>query len=188
MLLDVSLSSFFKFSSVSWDAGSDPRRRSSKRSFSESAAGLGADGRSLRDRFCECSSSDSCFRFWARVDGRAISSWEGVGDFWRAAAAVSEERNCRGWVSFRGEGGLLCFGVGFKCFKQRSLRCQHGRLQNGRGERYLLRGHARFRVYVWEAYRVGDSEGILAPRSMLNIRRHTANISDDVASGMAFDE
>ena len=149
----------------------------SKRSFLESAAGLDADGRSLRDLFCECSSSDSCFRFWARVDGRAISSREGVEDFWRAVAGVAKERNCRGWVFGRGEGGLLCFGVALKCFEQRSLRCQYGRLQIGKGERYLLRLLAGLRICAWEAYRVGDSDSILAPRSMLNMRRQKAMFS-----------
>ena len=61
------------------------------------------------------------FSLLGSVDGRAISSRESVEDFWRAAAAVAKERNCRGWVFFR-ERGLTCF-------KQRSLRCQYGRLQ-----------------------------------------------------------
>ena len=57
------------------------------------------------------------------------------------------------------------------------LRCQYRRLQNGRGERYLLRVLAGLRACVLEAYRVEDSEGIIAPRSMLNMRRQKATFS-----------
>ena len=48
-----------------------------------------------------------------------------------------------------------------RCFKQRSLRCQYGRLQKGRGERYLLHLLGGLQVCVWDPYRVGESEGIL---------------------------
>ena len=129
--------------------------------------GTDADGRSFRSRFCECSSSAACFRFCA-FRGRSISSWEVLEGFWNAsdgvelAAAVVEERNCRGLGFFGGEVGLRSLRIPTELF---SSSCQCGRLGKGKGKANLSRVLPGSQDCVRGTYRVEERDDEAGSRS-----------------------